>query len=349
MDLLNAMDLFVKVVDAGSLSRAARLARRSVAGISRQLAALERELATQLLVRTTRTLVVTDQGRRFYQAALTALRAAEHARAQVARDDVLAGALTVSMPVIVGLQRAEPLILSFVRAHPRIGLDVRLEDHAVDVIADGVDVAVRVGLALPDQNAVIARALGSAPRFVVASPTYLRRAGVPRAPHDLAGHRALVHAAAGDRWRLHRGADAIDVAVTGWLRSTSLALLQAAALAHEGVALLPGLLVEDHLATGALRALPLDGFAPPAHTFFAITRAEARAVRRIDAYVAHLRGALATGRPHHRHMTGSLCLGRRFVTVTNLPPDNQSAWTRPGVGLSGLDCPGSAERRYRDR
>ena len=189
MDLLEQMTTFVDIVDAGTLSAAARRRRLSLAAVSRQLGALEDDLGTSLILRTTRAMQVTAAGRQFYEHAVRTLRDIETARASVKGAG---GTLRVSAGVSIGLEQLVHVLPELAEAHPSLSIELRLEDHASDLVRDGVDVAIRAGLAPPDSTAFIARELARFPRWVVASPKYLRAEGVPKTPQALAKHRALI-------------------------------------------------------------------------------------------------------------------------------------------------------------
>src|SRR5689334_14331452 len=142
MDLLAHMDVFVRIVDAGSLSGAARSARLSLPAVSRQLTALERQLGTQLIVRSTRRLSVTEAGHRFYGHARTALREAEEAMTAARAARSVSGRLAVSAPFTFGLHHVIPRLETLSARHPGLTVDLHMEDSVVDLVARGIDVAV---------------------------------------------------------------------------------------------------------------------------------------------------------------------------------------------------------------
>jgi len=144
MDLLDKMATYVRVVEAGSFSAAAKQLRISAAAVSRQIATLETELRARLVLRSTRRMVVTDAGRRYYERCLAILRDVDEAH-DAARGAGAAGLLKVSAPVTYGLERIAPLLPALAQAHPELRIDLRFEDRRVDLVLEGVDVAVRVG------------------------------------------------------------------------------------------------------------------------------------------------------------------------------------------------------------
>ena len=286
MDLLAQMATFVRIVDLGNLSAAARAARLSLPAVSRQLRALEDDLGASLVVRTTRRLKVTEEGRQWYAHCARILGDVAAARAAIGGGDVH-GTLTVSVPVSLGLSQVVPRLAALQRGRPGLAIDLRLEDHFVDFVADGVDVIVRGGAPPPDSATVIAHPLLRFPRVAVASPAYLRRRGAPRDPAALAGHDCLVQLGANAplrTWHLRRGDDERAVDVAGRLRATAPLALREAARAGLGIALLGDWLVADDLARGTLRRV-LPAWASPPITAWAIYRVEARSSPRVRAFL----------------------------------------------------------------
>ncbi|HEU4406663.1 MAG TPA: LysR family transcriptional regulator [Polyangiaceae bacterium] len=293
MDLLAQMATFVRVVEAGSLSAAARDLRLSPAAVSRQLGDLEARLGGALVRRTTRALAVTDAGRRYYAECVRLLRELDEAGELVREGAAVRGQLTVSAPVTFGLARVWPALPALLGAHPGLRVDLRLEDRVIDLVADNVDVAIRVSVAMPDSASLVAHELARYERLVVAAPSYLRRRGTPKTPEALASHEALVHASGGGgvgAWRLARGGREVVVRPEGAVRTNALYVLRDAAVRGLGVALLPTWLVDDELASGALRALLRD-WAAPAAAVVAVHRTELRGVARVRALLDHLRAA----------------------------------------------------------
>lgn len=292
MGLLARMSTFVHVVEAGSLSAAARRTRLSLPAVSRQLAQLEHELGTTLVLRTTRKLTLTEPGRAFYERCVRILREVEDARAEV-RGGEAAGVVVLSAPVSLGLVRIAPEVEALLAEHPRLRVDLRLEDRVVDLLAEGVDVAIRAGVAPPDSPSIVAHAIGSFRRLLVASPRYLAQHGRPREPATLARHQALVQLpaeAAPGVWTLRRADEEVRVAVRGAFRTNALLALRDAAIAGRGIALLGEPMLEDALAERRLvRVLP-DWEGPEAHVH-ALHHVALRRSARVRAVVEHLRAA----------------------------------------------------------
>ncbi len=287
MDLFAKMATFVRVVDGKSLSAAARAQRMSLPAISRQLQALEAELGARLVIRSTRKLHVTDAGRRWYEQCVRILRDVEAARDSVRSTTAVRGTLVVSASLTFGSVFIVPRLTKLSEKHPQLVVDLRLEDRFVDLVGEGVDMAIRAGSPPPDSTAFVAQPIFATNRICVAAPRLLRKHGAIREPEQLAARPCLVQITpAGSiiRWALARGAETRAVTVSGPLRSNAPIALRDMALDGAGVAYLPEWLVEDDIASGRLkRVLPAWASAPlPA---WAIYRAELRGAPRVRAFL----------------------------------------------------------------
>jgi DNA-binding transcriptional LysR family regulator len=296
VDFLGAMTTFVRVVDAGNLSKAARALGVTPAAVSRQLSTLEEELGAPLLVRTTRQVALTEEGRRFYDHAERTIAEADEARTSVRPDRAFAGQLTVSIPTALGLGLLDRTVADLVTKHPGLRVDLRLEDQPVDLVADGVDIAVRAGLLPPDTTTLVAQPLAAGERVVVAAPAYLKRHGEPKTPAALSSHEALIHLHAGAGvgvWTLHQPGNSVTVEVRGPLRTNALHAIRNAALSGAGIALLPLFLVDADVRARRLRVLSLGGFRPAGQRVYALVRTEARSRARVRAFLEHAREELS--------------------------------------------------------
>ena len=277
------IEMFVAVVDAGSLSAAAQRLGRTQPTVSRQLAALEARLDARLLERTTRRLRLTAAGRAFLERGRAVLALAREADAAVADTSrALRGALRLSAPPTYARLRIAPLLPGFLDAHPERRLEMVRTETRTDVIGEPVDLAVRLG-PLPDST--LACRLLSRERFVLcAAPAYLARRGAPGAAPELATHRCLVTATFGlrDRWSFV-GPRRRVVEVPACLVSDDLGLLHAAARAGLGIAALPHYLVDGDLRSGALApVLPAERL--PGFTAHAVLPSRRHVARRVRAF-----------------------------------------------------------------
>lgn len=289
MDLLAQMATFVKVVESGKLSSAAKMLRLSLPAVSRQISALEESLGGPLVLRTTRTLTVTEGGRRYYEHCLRVLREVEVAQSSMRAGHTVSGLLTVTTAVTFGLARVSPHLPALLAAHPGLRVDLRLEDRLVDLVTEGVDIAIRGGSPLPDSTSLIARPLTTFQRVVVASPAYLRRCGTPTTPADLPRHDALAHLGASgiaDRWHFTKDGVESVAELRSSLRTNAIYALRDGALAGLGLALLPDWLVAADVAAGRLKIL-LRGFATKPTVISAVHRTELRGGQCIKAFIDH--------------------------------------------------------------
>jgi DNA-binding transcriptional LysR family regulator len=271
MDRLTTLAVFVKVVDAQSFAGAARDFGLSPAMVSKHVQALEARLGARLLNRTTRRLSLTEVGRGYYDRARQIL--ADLEEADRAASDLQAtprGVLKVNAPFSFGIRHVASAIAAYLMAHPEVTVDISLNDRYVDLLAEGVDVALRIGR-LADSS-LIARRLAPIRMVLAAAPAYVERHGQPSAPKDLAGHLCLLYtyATAADEWRF-AGPDGREesVRVSGRLLANNGDILSTAAVDGLGIALLPSFMVGEHVRSGALMPL-LPGYAAPAGALYAV-------------------------------------------------------------------------------
>lgn len=255
MDILNAMSVYVAVVEQGSLVRAAESIGTSGAAVSRQIAALEDHVGARLLNRTTRRLSVTDAGQEYFSRAKQILSDVADAEALAGESAAqLTGLLRISAPLAYGVKRLSRWLPDLMAAHPRLRLDLDLTDRQVDLATDGIDVAVRVAMR-PASTNVIARKITSIHRVVCASPSYLARRGCPMRPEDLVNHDTLSfsHLATGDLWAFH---DALgrqtEVRLRPNLHASNGDMLCELAARGAGIINEPDFMVASHIESGAL-------------------------------------------------------------------------------------------------
>jgi DNA-binding transcriptional LysR family regulator len=306
MDLLEQMTTFVRIVEAGSLAAAARQLQMSPAAVSRQLSALEAKIGTPLLLRSTRHLAVTDVGREYYGRCMRILREVDDAQTLARTEQGATGLLSVSAPVTYGLARISPLLPTLLAANRGLRIDLRLEDRVIDLVGDGVDVAIRAGIAPPDSDALVAHVLQKYGRVVVGSPAYLRRAGEPREPEGLANHQLLQHlpgSGSAVRWTFEREGRQVDVVAQATLRTNALAVIYGAAIRGAGLALLPDWMVDEAVSAGRLRVV-LRKWRTLHVTAYALHRAELRGAARVRTFVEAVRRGLSAARGAARSTSG---------------------------------------------
>lgn len=252
---LQEMAVFSRVVAAGSLSAAARDLGLSPALVSRRLAALETRLGVRLVHRTTRSLRLTVEGTRYYDACSRLLAEIEDANADVSRGRVEPqGALKVALPASFGHQHVAPLIVQFAERYPKVELALSLSDRRVSVMDEGFDVAITI--AHLEDSSLAARKLAPNRRVVCASPAYLRKHGTPRVPEDLATHNCLTTSDFTMSWDYKDPRGRTGVArVRGRYACDNWEVLREWALAGVGVALKSTWDVYRHLQDGSLVVL----------------------------------------------------------------------------------------------
>ncbi|TIS53500.1 MAG: LysR family transcriptional regulator [Mesorhizobium sp.] len=273
MDRLSSMAVFVKVVEAGSFAAAADALGLSAPMVGKHVRMLEDHLGVRLINRTTRRQSLTDTGRCFYERCKTVLMEVEAAESCAAESQAAPrGRLRVNAPVTFGAHCLAPVLPEYLRAYPEVSVDLSLNDRIVDVIEEGYDAVVRVGV-LTDST-LIARPLAPYRLVACAAPSYLAKHGAPSSPADLGNHECLgfVHWAPRGSWEFKdaNGAKRI-VNVAGRLTTNNGQALRAAALAGFGIILQPNALVADDLEAGRLVRVLLDCEPPsrPMHILFA--------------------------------------------------------------------------------
>jgi DNA-binding transcriptional LysR family regulator len=254
MDRLTEMEAFVRVVEHGGFTDAARKMGMSKSAVSKHVSALETRLAVRLLNRTTRRVTPTEVGLAYFDRARSVLAAAGEADSMVtAMQATPSGALRISAPVNFGIAQVAPAVAAFLSAYPLVEIDMVLDDRFVELLAERFDLAVRIGT-LADSS-LKARKLAEARMVVAASPAYLAAEGVPETVADLTGHRLLHYSqgASGAVWRLgERSGTERQIRVGGRLAVNNGEALMKAAEAGLGISQIPSFMLGDALETGRL-------------------------------------------------------------------------------------------------
>jgi DNA-binding transcriptional LysR family regulator len=288
MDRLTLMEAFVRVVDAGSFSAAARAWGRSKAVVSKYVGALEDHLRVELLHRTTRSLGLTDEGRIYHARCIDVLGEIEAMEASIVDDDVKpSGTLRVTAAPGFASRYLDAMTTTFVARFPDIILDLDLTHRMVDLIEEGIDVAIR--LTNPRDSGLMARKLGPAPIVAVASPGYLDQHGLPSTPAQLLDHACLVDTNFRNqqRWPFEVDDRMQTVAVTGPVRANSPLVIRDLAVEGLGIALCPELVVRDDIACGRLIEV-LPGTVALRWSIHAVYARRRFVAPRVRAYVDHL-------------------------------------------------------------
>jgi DNA-binding transcriptional LysR family regulator len=254
VDLLDVL-AFVRVVEAGAFSRAAERMGMAKSIVSRRVARLEEALGARLLTRSASGAQPTDVGQAYFERASRILAELDAAREVVAEAVTsIAGPIRVTGPLSFGVQYLAPALAEFAAAHPRVELDISFDDRAVDLVAGGFDLAVRIGR-LKDSS-LVARRIAPVRKVAVAAPAYLERRGRPLAPRDLAGHDLLLYG--NEQWRFRIGNRWENARGPVRLRADNGDMLRAAAEAGLGICVLPSFIAAPGFEGGTLEALLLD-------------------------------------------------------------------------------------------
>jgi len=292
VDKLNAMAIFVRVVERGSFSAVARELQTSQPTISKILKALEAELGGKLIARSTRQLSLTDEGQRYYaqcRQILAAVDNAEHSF-QSGREQV-AGSLRIGSSVSFGRLQIASRLPDFLARYPQLEIDLQLSDQNQDLVEEGLDVSLRIG-ELGDSN-LIARRIGDTRRITVASAAYLARRGEPQTPEQLSEHNCLQFnlLSSQNLWHYEKDAQRYSVRIKGNAQSNNSEAIREMVLGGLGIALSPVWLFAEDLQAGRVSAI-LPGYQTQSLPIHAVFPANRRQSARVKAFVDYMSDAL---------------------------------------------------------
>ncbi|HTW73214.1 MAG TPA: LysR family transcriptional regulator [Acetobacteraceae bacterium] len=283
------MRLFARVVETGGFTTVARENNTSQPTISRTVAALEAHLGVRLLNRSSRALTLTDDGRQFYERARDALEAVAEAESSVGRRrGEPSGLLRLGTPVAFGRLHVAPRMPAFLAHHKDVSVDLVMNDAFVDLVGEGLDLAIRVGdLADPS---LIARPIGMTRRVTVAAASYLEARGIHATPADLARHDCVIYTrlATGLRWHFDSSDGPVQVDVSGRFRADNSEAVREAVIGGIGIAVLPVWLFSDEIERGLVRVI-LEQYEPtrlPIHAVYPSRRLLAAKVRAMIDFLA---------------------------------------------------------------
>jgi DNA-binding transcriptional LysR family regulator len=293
MDRVAAVALFIRIVESGSFSRAAAEFGITQPTATKAVAAMEARLGARLLHRTTRGVSPTEVGTLYYErckAIAHEIDAADNLATLMQRG--VGGTLRVSTSVGFGRRVLVPLAVTYMRQHPSLTIDLSFDDRYVNLVEQGIDLAVRMGR-LADST-LGSRYLGRNPWLMVAAPAYLRERGTPRTPEDLAQHACLIYSTVqgDDRWTL-TGPDGKDllVPVRGPLRSNNLSAVLAAAREGLGIAILPWYVARESVADGSVTPI-LERWTLPTQEIHAVFPSPKLVPGKVSAFIEHLHAAM---------------------------------------------------------
>lgn len=295
MDLISTMRAFVRVHETRSFSAAAKDLNLSQPSISKAVAQLEQELGVQLFLRSTRGLSPTDAGQTFYQHALRTLDEAELAMQSVSGANApLSGTLRVSGTITFMRQHIIPRLAPFMAQHPRLCIDLLLDDGNIGLVEEGAEVSLRMGKLA--SSSLTARKIGQCRRIVVATPAYLQQHGTPATPGDLTNHAAIIlsRGEGGEQVTFSRDGSVADVTLQPRLRISALEGLRSAVLAGLGVAVASEWIFDDELASGQVIEVLSDWRMPPLDLWVVLPGGARHASPQARAFIAFIEEQLAT-------------------------------------------------------
>jgi len=291
VDTVTGLRLFIRIVETGSFSKASADLGITQPTATKHVAALEKRLGARLLHRSTRGAAPTEVGAAYYDKCKAITRELDEADSLAAlMQSRVQGMLRISTSVAFGRRVLTPLVLRFMQQHPGLQIDLSFEDRYVDLVEQGIDLAIRMGR-LADSS-LGARYLGNNPWLLVGAKDYLAGHGTPKTPAELAGHAALIYSSVqgDDRWHF-TGADGstLAVPVKGPLRSNNLSALLAAARAGMGLAILPRYVAHESVKSG--RVVPLlERWTLPAQEIHAVFPSPRLVPTKVSGFVDWLRG-----------------------------------------------------------
>ncbi|WP_339774113.1 LysR family transcriptional regulator [uncultured Thalassospira sp.] len=288
MNRFATMQAFVKVIDVGSFSGAAQQLHIGQPAISKAISQLEERLGVRLLLRSTHGLTPTEAGKTFYDRAKRSIEAADEADdAARGAGTALAGRLRICAAVTFARLHLIPRLEGFLDAHPELDIDIVLDDRNIDLIENGIDVALRIGI-LPDSN-LTARKIGENKRLVLASPAYWDKAGIPHTPQDLGKHQAVIYdqRGGGSIWAFRQDEIENVVALKGRVRVTAAEGVREAVFAGLGCAVSSQWMFAPELESGKVIAV-LNDWHLPTLDLWAVYPAGRQASTKARAFVSFI-------------------------------------------------------------
>jgi DNA-binding transcriptional LysR family regulator len=294
---LEGLAIFAKVAETRSFAAAAAELNLSKATVSKAVGRVEAKLKTRLFDRTSRRIALTEAGRQLSDRASRVLAEGEAAEDEaLARSSAVRGLVRLAAPMSFGVLHVAPLLPEFLARYPEVAIDLNLSDATVDMIGDGFDAAIRIGV-LPDSS-LIARRLCGMPRYLVGSPSYLKKHGRPRHPLNIADHVWITygHGTATETWRFrHKNGKSASVRPSGPLRVNNGDAMMPALIAGTGLAVLPEFIVRDALADGRLERL-LPDWSLPSGSVHWVTPPGGQRPRRVDILSEFVAASLTSHR-----------------------------------------------------
>jgi DNA-binding transcriptional LysR family regulator len=295
MDRLAVMDVFVRVVDAGSFSGAAKQLRLGQSAVSKAIVQLEERLNVRLLLRTTRGLTPTEAGRNFYEHARRSIEEADEAEiAARGAAAALSGCLRIQSTVAFARLHVIPCLPAFLEQHPALDVDLFLDDRNINLVEFGIDIGLRVGQL--SYSTLTARKIAQCKRIVIGTPSYFNAAGVPRIPADLATHQVIIYEQplGGPTWTFRKGAAEASVSLGGRVHLNTTVGVRECVLAHLGLTIASEWMFAPELEAKMVKPVLVDWSLPPVETW-AIFPAGRQASARARAFVSFMKSQISIG------------------------------------------------------
>jgi DNA-binding transcriptional LysR family regulator len=284
MDRLASMETFIRVVETGSFSGAARQLRVGQPAVSKMIAQLESYLGVKLLTRSTRGLTPTEAGLGYLERARRAIEEADEAElAARGAGTGLKGRLRICAAVTFARIHLIPLLPQFLAQHPDLDLEIVLDDRQIDLVQEGIDVALRMGKLV--DSTLTARRVARCKRLVLGTPGYFDRVGTPASPADLSKHQTVIYLQEGSVWSFQRDGSEAAVKVRSRLKVTAAEGVRAAVLAHVGLAIASEWMFTPELRSGAVRAVLAEWSLLPPHDLWAVFPTGRSATAKAPAFV----------------------------------------------------------------
>jgi DNA-binding transcriptional LysR family regulator len=293
MDKLSAIQTFIRVAEAGSFSSVAKELGTTQSSVSKSVAALEKDLGTQLLSRTTRSISLTEEGERYFEQVRRLVAEIQDAELALKKGEhQISGILRVAASVGYGRKVLMPLIDQFLQNHPEVKIDLNLNDGFIDIVEQGIDVAIRIG-DLPDSS-LLARRIGTTHRALMASKEYLRKTKKlltePKTPADLEQHNCVIYTGLQSKnvWKFSsQDGSSLKVRVSGSFQSNSSEAIRAAGISGMGLCYSPTWLFDEELQSGVMKVLLVNWPMRPL-PIHAVYPPQRKNSAKVKAFVEHL-------------------------------------------------------------
>jgi DNA-binding transcriptional LysR family regulator len=287
MDRIACMQSFVRAIEMNSFSAVAREQQTTQPTISKQIAALEKQLGVQLIVRSTTNLSLTDEGKKYYQYCQQILETVAEAEASLTGKQQAKGTLHLGCSVLFGQMQIVPRLKAFMQRYPDIKIDLMMTDNFVNIVEEGLDLAIRIGN--HTDSTLIGHRIGTTHRVTVATEEYFEKSGEPQTPEDLVHHNCIVYTrlSTGNEWHFQGKKELIKVCVGGTFQTNSSVAIREAVLSGLGIAIAPVWMFGDEIDQGTLKVV-LQKYQPTPLAIYAVYRRSRFYPAKISCFIQFL-------------------------------------------------------------